>query len=396
MNVTAYTVKTTEFNTIEVESSAGLNLKTTDCIEWLLESLYTSFPVDNTLRVFWDLDSSVAPILKLLGEKRCRKLYETNKCYYAPFSLFYILGKVFSIRHVSHKDTANFYDLKQFFPDSEAIENPDHIASAGEMLLSALREMGLRPTKLTSPVAIYEECVLNHLNLPTAWDMPVEAAEFAYNCGGKLWIEAYQIGYFEKAFDYDIVAAFPSVARDLIDIRHCDWVQSQGYVSEAFYGYCRCEVTINDDVRVSPIIHIDEEGNSSTPVGTRDTFILKEELDFISKWGIGDWSIYDGWWAVPGREVKPLEIAMNRLLAYRDNENELIRMLAKRQSVGIYGKFGEEWQTKFAPHFNPVWFSEISTRIRLKVASFIYENKLQDHLIHVGVDGVLLDREVEL
>ncbi len=33
---------------------------------------------------------------------------------------------------------------------------------------------------------------------------------------------------------------------------------------------------------------------------------------------------------------------INDLLAYKEHSNELVRELAKRISVGIYGKFGEE------------------------------------------------------
>ncbi|GAH26694.1 unnamed protein product, partial [marine sediment metagenome] len=40
------------------------------------------------------------------------------------------------------------------------------------------------------------------------------------------------------------------------------------------------------------------------------------------------------------------------------------------------------------------WFAEISTQVRLQVAQFIYEHKLQESLIHIGVDGVLLSKPV--
>ena len=196
------------------------------------------------------------------------------------------------------------------------------------------------------------------------------------------------------AYDYDIVASFPSIAKDLLDIRHCEWVKSTSYVDNAVYGYVKCRVTIWDNIQVSPIIHTDEEGRLSTPTGTWETYLTKGELDFIRKWGIGKVVIEDGWWAIAKKISKPLEIVMDRLLAYKEDENELVRMLAKRMSVGIYGKFGEEWADKFGKHFCPAWFSEISTTVRLQVAEFIYKHKLQDNLIHISVDGCLVDREI--
>lgn len=101
------------------------------------------------------------------------------------------------------------------------------------------------------------------------------------------------------AYDYDLVSSFPSVARDLVDIRYCDWVKSNEYQPEAIYGYVKCEVTIYDWVMVSPIIYTDENGDSSTPTGTWETYLTKGELDFIDKWKIGEYKILEGWWAIP-------------------------------------------------------------------------------------------------
>lgn len=198
-----------------------------------------------------------------------------------------------------------------------------------------------------------------------------------------------------SAYDYDIVASFPSIARNLIDIRHCEWIHSKEYQSKAYYGYCKCQVTIYDWVQVSPILYEDESGNLSSPTGVFETYLTKGELDFIDKRKIGEYKIIDGWWAIPRRINKPLRIVMDRLLAYKESNNELIRLLAKRMSVGVYGKFGEEHKEEFGRHFNPVWFSEISTQVRLQVAQFIYKNKCQDHIIHISVDGCLLDCPVE-
>jgi len=122
-------------------------------------------------------------------------------------------------------------------------------------------------------------------------------------------------------YDYDIVSAFPSVARDLVDIRCLEWVHvkkvddkyilldknddpidtpldiANGYVKESVYGYVRCEVTIYDWVMVSPILKEDEDGRLISPVGMWETYLTKGELDFIDKWKIGEYKILEGWWA---------------------------------------------------------------------------------------------------
>ena len=99
-------------------------------------------------------------------------------------------------------------------------------------------------------------------------------------------------------YDYDIVSAFPSVARDLIDIRQLEWLESSEYQPDAVYGYVKCEVTIYDWVMVSPILKEDEDGGLVSPTGTWETYLAKGELDFIDKWKIGEYKILEGWWAI--------------------------------------------------------------------------------------------------
>jgi len=100
-------------------------------------------------------------------------------------------------------------------------------------------------------------------------------------------------------YDYDIVSAFPSVAKDLIDIRQCEWVKSSEYQSSAIYGYVKCKVTIYDWVMVSPILTHDEDRNLISFVGTCDElYLTKGELDFIDRWKIGEYKILEGWWAI--------------------------------------------------------------------------------------------------
>lgn len=98
---------------------------------------------------------------------------------------------------------------------------------------------------------------------------------------------------------------------------------------------------------------------------------------------------------------KPLAEPMSKLLAYKERTG-LQSALAKRMSTGVYGKMGEERQDEFGPYFNPCYFAEISTQVRLQVAEFLYEhgigprdNEGYKHLIHISVDGVLLDCPVE-
>ena len=97
----------------------------------------------------------------------------------------------------------------------------------------------------------------------------------------------------------------------------------------------------------------------------------------------------------------PLLEPLSKLLTYKQRTG-LQSTLAKRMSTGIYGKFGEERASEFGPYFNPCWFAEISTRVRLQVAEELYshgigpgDNEGYRHLLHVSVDGFLLDCPIE-
>jgi len=392
---------------VQLLESTGEATKPTDDFNELLGFLLE--PYERTIKIAWELDTTVAPILKLLGEERCGRLHRTHKCRLSPTeSIFYVPSKVFSVDGVIiidgkyYKAKSSLYDLQQYYPELDEPESLVEMQQLGEKLMYELKKMGLQPSKLTSPVAIYEECVMRRLDLPTVVDMPKEAAEFAYRCSGKLHIEAHQVGYFEQAFDYDITSAFPSVARDLVDIRHCEWIESNEYQPDAIYSYVKCEVTIYDWVIVSPIIKEDEDGRLISPVGTWETYLTKGELDFIDKWKIGEYKILKGWWAIASNNLpKPLAEPMDKLLAYKERTG-LQSALAKRMSTGIYGKFGEERKDEFGPYFNPCWFAEISTQVRLQVAEELYshgigpeDNKGYKHLLHVSVDGFLLDCPIE-
>ena len=303
MRIIAYRTQVNNGKVQLLESTEEEN-KPTDNFYALLGALLE--PYEKTIRVCWELDAIVAPILKLLGEERCGRLHRTHKCRLSPTeSIFYVPGKVFSVDgiirvdNLNYKSKSSFYGLQQYYPELDEPEDLTGVQALGEKLMYELKKMGLVPSKLTSPVAIYEECVMRRLDLPAVSDMPKEAAEWAYRCSGRLWIEAHTLGHFEQAHDYDIVSAFPSVARDLVDIRHCEWIEFSEYQPDAIYGYVRCEVTIYDWVMVSPIIHRGEDGSLISPTGHFEEYLTKGELDFIDKWKIGKYKILEGWWAMP-------------------------------------------------------------------------------------------------
>jgi hypothetical protein len=189
MRIVAYQTSIKDGKVLILESG-GASLLSDD-----LEKLFAFMLEDygECLKICWGLDATVSVFLRILGKTACKGLQATKKWHQNSFRVFYIPDKVFSVSHVSGAK-CNLYGLEQYFPD---LNEPDveGLQALGMKLLKELNRMGFRPTKLTSPVAIYEEAILSKLDLPKITDMPKEVAEMAYACGGRLWVECHQIGF---------------------------------------------------------------------------------------------------------------------------------------------------------------------------------------------------------
>lgn len=377
----------------------------------ILEFLYNRNESD--LHVCWNVDEFLPPILRLLEPKQIEKLAKTHKCFIRPYTLFYLPGKLFSIKKQSKTELTQYYSLDQYFPDLD--DEPDDIDIYAAQLAEALDIMNLKPAKLTSPIAIYFDCMLEYLNL-SAWEnvAPKDQlggrtglASWALECSGKLWIEAFRIGYFEQTYDYDIVSCFPTVAMSLPDTKYATWEKSKQYQPDAVYGFCKGYLHIDKHVTLHPFMH-NRDNLNYTPVGVWETWLTKSEIDFVNKWHIGTFEMDDiiqdhfGWWGFYDENILqnpvcyPLRKPIQHLLDWKQHENSTVRNLAKRMSNGFYGKFGEYHFDKdeYGQRFNPVWYSYISTGGRLAVADWIYRNNIVNNVIHISVDGVLTDCEV--
>lgn len=189
MRIVAYKTSTRNGQVL-LEESTGEYVLSND-IDKLFSFLLEDY--DNTIRVCWDLDATVSVFLRLLGKVACKQLRKTKKYYARPYSVFYISDKVFSVSYASRLK-CNLYGLEQYYPE---LSEPDvkEVQLLGMKLLKELEKMGFKPTKLTSPVAIYEECVLNKLDLPKLVDIPKEVAVMALECSARLWIESHCLGF---------------------------------------------------------------------------------------------------------------------------------------------------------------------------------------------------------
>lgn len=205
------------------------------------------------MKVAFDLDTFIAPILKRLGVDVCRELAGAS---HSCDNIFYIPSKVLVISTNGHKSYV--YHIAQYFEDEPDPHDPLEIHAKASILLDAFRSMGLEPYKLTSPVAVYEAEVLNHMSIPTILDLPEsrilgqdvdELINWAEQCVGKLWIENFAVGRWnaDEIWSYDIQASFPSIAAQLPSIKYAKLAKSHFFAPDADWGFLKGEVTINPD-----------------------------------------------------------------------------------------------------------------------------------------------------
>ena len=193
MRIIAYKTNT-ENGKVRLEESTGEAVLSNS-----IEELFTFLvePYDNCIKVCWNLDVTVSLFLKLLGKVKCSQLKDTKRCHIAPFEVFYVPEKVFSVVHIPTREKANLYGIEQYYTELNEPGQTSEVQMLGEKLMQELKKMVMEPRKLTSPVAIYEDCILKNLDLPKLSNMPLGAAEFAYRAAGRLYIETHQIGYWK-------------------------------------------------------------------------------------------------------------------------------------------------------------------------------------------------------
>lgn len=365
-------------------------------------------------RLFTNLDYCVANLLRALelDKGAGQRLIDNRKLYLIPENteLFYIPGKFFSI--TLGKDagapTYQFADCSQYLElplirgghDADrAIEACIKSKIAGKEVVQCLRNLGLSPTTLTSPIKAYQNEVLNKLDLPTIRDMPEEAAEWAYECSHRQWVEAFKIGHWNMAYDYDITSAYASELAKMPDIRYGKWLKASKKPYDAILGFLRGWVSIN--TQPSPIMYEKETYTAPeyyTPTGRWYCYLTQAETDFIQLHQLGSFELIDGWWFVPNKQCPtPIAQIMQDLHNRKELSSGLCKDIIKKIMVGCYGKTLESWSDRFGTLFNPVWGATVETNTRLKVAEFCLQAQASGcNPLHISVDGVLLDAPISI
>ena len=266
------------------------------------------------------------------------------------------------------------------------------------------------PKHFFSPVNVIKPYV-EGMGLPKVADLPPKVANYAAKCMSPPWVEAHQLGHWDRANDVDLSNAYGTVLRDLPDWRYGEWFESRDFQTDAKFGYCLCNLVIRPEVSLHPILtELKESTSGFTVCATghhREKYLTSRQIEFVRRWKLGEVEILDGVWWFPKKIRQPFKTVIERLTTQREamegdlkpGDAKMGRFAAKKVIVGLWGYTARwEWEKGKDPaeFYNPVWAAEITTRIPLRVASLIYRKKLVKHVICMAVDGFNCDCNVDL
>jgi hypothetical protein len=345
-----------------------------------------------------DLDRELAPLFAQLPQYVKDDLRLKKPVEWQGYTLFYVPETLFSVTHNGIRRT--LYHLAQYFPDKD-ISDMEIAQLAANELEDALHLMKIYPSKLTSPIGIYDERCMKGWNIPNVADLPEwlmdERAEYlALKNSGYIWNEVYQIGHWDKVYAYDRRSAFPSQFINMLDLRAGVWKQSETYIPDADYAWCDCNLFLKKEAIVHPIIFANPDmSEPHTPTGSWPRTLNKQEIDLIQGKRLGEVEILNGFWWKASTKVMPFEHVVRRTLNYKEYPNPLVQYLAKRMAAGLWGKLIERRNGEYTDYFNPYYADLASTGVKLDVAREIYKQRCWNDLIAVLTDEIALSKPLD-
>jgi len=365
-----------------------------------------------TVRIFWDLDESIAPVLKTFPTDILERLVAFDEdLTYCGNQLYYLPDRMFRVGRTRYYSIKHFWSTDEPPPESLA-----ELQTKADELNKTLSDCGMPDfSKLTSPIAIFEQTELGkkyYADIPKGYEIPedsYEAIQYASRCDRREWVSAYQIGGWSAGaiFDYDLSGAYPSCASDLLDLREFEFWKSDVMGAKeqtACYGFLCGRLYLNPDaeyIHCSPIVNNTERlpGNPAGDFGD-DYYLTLDELRFVADNGLGEFTMSSGWFMSP-REgsypSRPFQPIMEYLYQKRGGSglassvmkgvaNQFIGKLIETRVDGSYGEIR-----------NDIYHALILARARIKVAQFLMDNEVKpDELVCVQTDGVRLTREITL
>lgn len=369
-----------------------------------------------------DLDADLARIVKQfdITKQEAIKLLDKEKLYIegTDIKITYFRGRYVAIDRGrgENQETVEIYNTQSF---TDAVKHKNrsdynhHLQRAiqaqitGMEVLTAYRNLRLPHNKLTTPISTFLKAM--PLDIPIDIDTPAMAQDLAYQAVRHNWAEIYKVGYFPESWDMDINLAYSSELANLVDTRRGKFVESNTIPDGAVYGFAQGMLGINKKVDFHPFLineqYTDEYGEEGSityaPRSEYPTTLPINEIYFLDKYKLGKFDISQGiWFILPTQQshYHPLKGVINWLQGKRNNSAGLQREIVKRIQNSIWGRTGQivhdrrNGSKKPGALANFIYHSVVESNIRLKLASMILDNNLQNNVLRVAVDGCIVNR----
>ena len=355
----------------------------------------------NSFSIVWDLAAFTNAVFSLLPLATQEKLHTETRVYVNQYIKIFSVDRWFGLTvtkplhgNFYEKRETNFFGVDRFMPSGTAQPtDPDQVADYGNDILAGFERMGIAPDKLTSPVGVFAD-ELRGYELPTIYTNPdiEDACGYCIPMMRYEWRSAFILGFFEMAYSYDQVAAYPYFIANLPDTDKCRVQFSDTYI-KSDWAIVKGEIEVDADI--SPIVYSEGEGHIN-PKGKWQRYFTKEEATWLLRRQLGKFKMIDGYfidWLSPR---KPYRAPVSKLFSMRLAGDDMVNNLAKKASQGISGKLDQDNEDgTLGELYNPVLAAMTRSRCRLAVANFIYDNALLDSVLAVQVDGVITNRQVD-
>ncbi len=358
------------------------------------------------LEVVWSTRDFERALITLAPEEKREELEKGGRVYVGNVKFFSVpryLGITVtrSLRPgFAEKNEVNLYPLDYCLTDDyDEPKDVAGVAQTAKYILRAFDIMGIPfVAKLPSPVAVFSDAELDPEKLPTIWSFPedkLDAMIYASNMMDFEWRAAYQVGFFPRAYLFDLTSAYPSIMAQLPSTDACRCDYSETVPDWAQWGIMKGKVTVTADV--SPLVYQLDPRHNLNPKGTWSGYFTTEEIDWLQRWHAGSFKIDDGWFFRFTPNIFPYRVPVQKLYKFKLHRDPMVSTIAKRASNGIGGKLAETKENgDYGDLYNPVLAAMTRSRCRLQVGDFIFRHELQPDLVSVQVDGVLGTRTPEL
>ena len=240
----------------------------------------------------------------------------------------------------------------------------------------------------------YKELDVRELNFKMMFgnnNLSTELLDYSMRAyhGGK--IESYALGYIGKAKIIDIAAAYPFAFSKLPKMKDSVWkFQGRQHLDLFFYAWIRCDIYIENDKLIHPIVVINPVNNTNiSPCGwCENVVITKVEYDYLVKHNV-EIHVYDYIGIEDDRDIFPYKNIVNGLFNSRLNVKESNPALSDMLKTIINSLYGITFELtdvyieddevikwlgyRAGDYFNPILASYITAMTRTYLSEVSYD-----------------------